>query len=176
MARMNGASQVIALDPIPGRLALALELGADLVVNPAEMDAGRAIKDATGGKGVDVALELSGAYPALQAAFRGVHREGLVVTASYYGDQAGRLDLSREWHHNRVTLRSSMPVWGCSHRCQPMWDLDRLERTAVNLLAQGRLQVKPMIGARIPFSRAAQAYAILDGSPGEKIKIVLTYP
>jgi threonine dehydrogenase-like Zn-dependent dehydrogenase len=175
MARMNGAVQVIALDPIAGRLALAKELGADLVVNPAETDAGRAIKEATAGKGVDVAIELSGAYAALQHAIRGVYKEGLVVTASYYGDQAGRADFSREWHHNRVTLRSSMPVWECSHRCQPMWDLARLERTAVSLLSEARLEVKPLIGARFPFEKAAEAYAIIDGAPAEKIKILLTY-
>jgi threonine dehydrogenase-like Zn-dependent dehydrogenase len=175
MARLNGAEKIIVLDPIASRLSLAKELGADLVINPAETDAGRAIKEATGGKGVDVAIELSGAYPALQHAIRGVHKEGLVVTASYYGDQAGRVDLSREWHHNRVTLRSSMPVWDCSHRCQPMWDLTRLERTAVSLLADGRLSVKPLIGARIPFDHAAEAYAIIDGAPAEKIKILLTY-
>jgi threonine dehydrogenase-like Zn-dependent dehydrogenase len=175
MARLNGAARVIALDPIPGRAALAKELGADLVINPAETDAGRAIKDATGGRGVDVAIEISGAYSALQHAIRGVHREGLVVAASYYGDQAGRLDLSREWHHNRVTLRSSMPVWGCTHRCQPMWDMARLERTAIELLAQGRLRVKPLIGLRVPFQQAAEGYALIDQSPGDKIKVVLMY-
>lgn len=175
MARMNGAVQVIALDPIQGRLALAEEMGADVVINPTEADAGRAIKESTGGKGVDVAIELSGAYPALQHAIRGVHKEGLVVTASYYGDQSARVDLSREWHHNRVTLRSSMPVWECSHRCQPMWDLTRIEHTAVSLLADGNLKVKPLIGARIPFGNAAEAYAIIDGAPAEKIKILLTY-
>jgi threonine dehydrogenase-like Zn-dependent dehydrogenase len=176
MARLSGAVQVIGLDIIPGRLKLAKELGADVVINPAECDAGRVIKEASEGKGVDVAIEISGAYSALQHAIRGVHREGLVVTASYYGDQAGRVDLSREWHHNRITLRSSMPVWGCSHRCQPMWDLDRLERTAVDLLASRQLQVKALIGARIPFLQAAEAYALIDGSPEEKIKVILTYP
>lgn len=175
MARLNGAAQVIAVEPIPGRLQLARQLGADCVINPAECDAGIAIKEFTGGAGVDVAVELSGAYAALQAAIRGVHREGLVVTASYYGDTRGRADLSREWHHNRITLRSSMPVWDCAHRSQPMWDLDRVERTAIGLLADGRLQVKPLIGARIPFERAAEAYDLLDRSPGEAIKILLTY-
>jgi threonine dehydrogenase-like Zn-dependent dehydrogenase len=175
MARLNGAIQVIAIDPIPGRLELAQQLGADQVINPSQSDAGRAIKAATGGKGVDVALEISGSYAALQHAIRGTHKEGLVVTASYYGDAHGRVDLSREWHHNRITLRSSMPVWDCSHRCQPMWNLARLEKTAVDLLGAGRLQVKPLIGARFPFRQAAEAYRVIDESAGGKIKILLTY-
>jgi threonine dehydrogenase-like Zn-dependent dehydrogenase len=175
MARLDGAAQIIAVDPIPERLELAQQLGADLTINPEEIDAGMTIKQATGGRGVDVALEISGAYASLQQAIRGVHKEGLVVTASYYGDRTAPLDLSREWHHNRVTLRSSMPVWDCSHRNHPMWDLVRLERAAVSLLEEGKLNVKPLIGARIPFEGASEAYELIDQSAGDKIKIILTY-
>jgi 2-desacetyl-2-hydroxyethyl bacteriochlorophyllide A dehydrogenase len=175
MARLDGAAQVIAVDPIPERLELAHQLGADLTINPEEKDAGISIKQATGGRGVDVALEISGAYASLQQAIRGVHQEGLVVTASYYGDRTTPLDFSREWHHNRITLRSSMPVWDCSHRNHPMWDLVRLERAAVSLLEEQKLNVKPLIGARIPFDSAAEAYSLIDQSVGDKIKIILTY-
>lgn len=175
MARLDGAAQVIAIDPIPGRLEIARKLGADLTINPEEEDAGIAIKEATGGFGVDVALEISGVYASLQQALRSAHKEGLVVTASYYGNRTMPLDLSREWHHNRITLRSSMPVWDCSHRNHPMWDLARLERTAVSLLEDQKLSVKPLIGDRIPFERAAEAYALIDQSPKEKIKLILTY-
>jgi threonine dehydrogenase-like Zn-dependent dehydrogenase len=162
------------VDPIPARLALAQQLGADTAVNPLEGDAGLAIKQATGGLGVDVAIELSGAYPALQQAVRCVQREGVVVAASYYG-AAGQVDFSREWHHNRVTLRSSMPVWGCTHRSHPLWDLARLEQTAMALLAGEALRVKPLVGARVPFEQATDAYALIDRPGSDCIKAVLTY-
>ena len=45
MAKMNGARKVIAVDPIPGRLKLAKELGADLVFEPQKCDVGIAIKE-----------------------------------------------------------------------------------------------------------------------------------
>ena len=175
MARLDGAAQVIAVDPIPERLQLARQLGADLAINPDETDAGMTIKQATAGRGVDVAVEISGAYASLQQAIRGVHKEGLVVTASYYGDRTSLLDMSREWHHNRLTLRSSMPVWDSSHRNHPMWDLVRLERAAISLLEEQKLNIKPLIGARIPFEDAAEAYNLIDKSAGDKIKIILTY-
>jgi threonine dehydrogenase-like Zn-dependent dehydrogenase len=175
MARLNGASLVCVVDPLADRRGLAVKLGADLALNPTDTDAGLAIKQATGG-GVDVAIELSGVYAALQHAIRAAHKQALVVTASYYGDQKGQLDLSREWHHNRITLRSSMPVWDCDHRSAPMWDLRRLERTAVALLASHALQAKPLIGACIPFARAAEAYALIDTAPAGHIKILLIYP
>lgn len=175
MARLNGALHVLAVDPIARRRELALQVGAQAALDPSADDVGLVIKEASGGQGVDVALEISGVYSALQHAIRCVRREGLVVTASYYGDAVGRVDLAREWHHNRVTMRSSMPVWGCSHRCYPLWDMERLERTAIALLEQGHLAVEPLIGARIPFARAAEAYTLIDQSPADAVKVVLTY-
>jgi threonine dehydrogenase-like Zn-dependent dehydrogenase len=176
MARLSGASFICVVDPLPDRRALAVQLGADLALDPLSGDVGLAVKLATGGGGVDVAIELSGVYAALQQAIRAVHKQALVVTASYYGDQGGRVDLSREWHHNRITLRSSMPVWDCDHRSAPMWDLRRLERTAVELLASHALHPKPLIGARVPFLQAAEAYALIDAAPNGNIKVLLTYP
>jgi threonine dehydrogenase-like Zn-dependent dehydrogenase len=175
MARLSGAAEVFAVDPLPDRLELAGELGASVTLNPKESDVGLAIKEATQGRGVDVALEVSGVYTALQQAIRSVHREGLVTTISFYGDPGGRLDLSAEWHHNRINLRSSMPVWGCSHRHQPMWDLERVEHTAIGLLESGQLRVEPMIGPVVPFERAAEAYAMIDRETGAGVKALLTY-
>jgi len=175
MAKLNGARKVIAIDPVPGRLNLAKELGADLIFDPKICDVGVAIKEATGGNGVDVSIEIAGSYHALQQAIRCVHKEGLVVTAGYYGDSNNHLDLAREWHHNRITLRSSMPVWGCSHRNQPMWNLSRIEHQVISLLEEGKLNVKPLIWERIPFEQAAKAYEMISETPGSKAKILLTY-
>jgi threonine dehydrogenase-like Zn-dependent dehydrogenase len=57
-----------------------------------------------------------------------------------------------------------------------MWDMHRLECTAVALLASGALQVKPLIGARVPFDQAAKAYALIDGASAGQTKVLLTYP
>jgi len=175
MARLSGARKVFAIDPDAKRGELACAFGADAALSPETCDPGLAIKEATHGLGVDVAIEVSGVYAALQQAIRSVHREGLVVTISFYGDRSGRLDLASEWHHNRINLRSSMPVWGCTHRHQPMWDLVRLERTAIGLLESGRLCTEPMIGPVVPFDRAAEAYAMIDQGVATGAKAILTY-
>jgi threonine dehydrogenase-like Zn-dependent dehydrogenase len=175
MARLNGAARVIVVDPMPDRLSLALDLGADEAVNPAEVDAGLTIKRGTAGRGVDVAIEVSGAYAALQEALRSVQREGRVVAASFYGSRPEALDLAAEWHHNRITLLSSMPVWGNTHRSHPLWDLERIRRTAMRLLAAGHLQVQLLIGARVPFERAAEAYVMIDRAAAGLVKVLLTY-
>jgi threonine dehydrogenase-like Zn-dependent dehydrogenase len=176
MARLNGARQVFAVDPIEGRLQLALRLGADAALNPSACDVALTIKRSTDSRGVDVALEISGIYAALQEAIRCTCQAGRVVAASYYGAQEGRADLSREWHHNRITLRSSMPVWGCPHRHYPAWDHDRTERQAMDLLQSGAIEARPLIGDRVPFFEAGRAYAMIDQAPDEKVKILLAYP
>ncbi len=78
------------------------------------------------------------------------------MTAGYYGDSNKPIDLAREWHHNRITLRSSMPVWNCSHRNYPMWDLPRVKQVAISMLEERKLVVRPLIWERIPFVHAAQ--------------------
>ena len=63
-------ARVIALDVNPARLAMSKEFGADEIINPAETDAVAAIKELTGGRGADAAMDCSAAPQArLQAIF-----------------------------------------------------------------------------------------------------------
>ncbi|MBZ0301654.1 MAG: zinc-binding alcohol dehydrogenase [Anaerolineae bacterium] len=174
IARLNGAETIIAVDTIDARLELAKQFGADAVLNSKTCDPAYEIKQLTDKKGVDVVIEISGAYPALQAAIRAVHVCGLIVGASYYsGEQP--LELGAEWHHNRPTFISSMPVWGMPHRCYPMWDLKRTEQTALRLLETGRLITDPMIGRHFRYEEAPTAYQFIDQHPEATLKTLLEY-
>lgn len=175
IARLNGADKVFAVDLFDNRLQLARDFGATDAFNPRACDPALEIKKATDKKGVDVAIEISGAYAGLDAALRCVHVCGLVVAASYYkGERA--LDMGGEWHHNRPTLKSSMPVWDMPHRCYPMWNLERIERTAIRLLETGRLITDPMISRRYAYANAAEAYQFIDQHPDQTVKTLLDYP
>jgi threonine dehydrogenase-like Zn-dependent dehydrogenase len=76
-AKALGA-RVIALDINAQRLVRAAEFGADVTIDPNSCDAVAAIVDATGGRGVDSALETSGAASAATAAIRAVRIWGSV--------------------------------------------------------------------------------------------------
>lgn len=175
IARMDGAEKVFAVDTITRRLDIARYFGADEVFNAKECDVGLEIKKLTEKKGVDVAIEISGVYAALQQAIRSVHVAGLVVAASYYQGRGEALELGAEWHHNRPTLRSSMAVWDCPHRNYPMWDLKRIERTAIRLLESGKLVTEPLISHRFPYEEAISAYRLIDERPQETVKVLLLY-
>lgn len=175
-AKLQGADPLIAVDPIAERLALAEAYGATHTLGGEVADPGLAIKELTPRRGVDVALEISGYYPALQAAIRSVQAGGTVVTLGYYPSSGGEaLRLGEEWHHNRVQLLSSMIVWGNAHRSAPLWDEGRVVETVERLLARGALRWREMVTQRLPYDRAPEAYELYDRHPDRAIKIVLDY-
>ncbi len=175
LAQLECAGWIGAVDPMPARRALAREYGADRLLDPNACDVGLEIKATSSFRGADVAIEVSGRYSALHQAIRCVRVGGTVVAAGYYQKGATSLHLGEEWHHNRVTMVSSMGVWWCPHRDYPAWDVERVRATAVDFLATGRLKTDGLITHRIPFERAAEAYELIDKQPEETIKVVLTY-
>jgi threonine dehydrogenase-like Zn-dependent dehydrogenase len=174
LARMSGARRVIAVDPVEARRQMALDMGADLTLDPTQCDAALEIKLATERKGTDATLEISGSYVALQDAIRSLRPCGTLVPCSFYSGK-GTLELGSEWHHNRITVKSSSVGWGMPHRDSPLWDSRRLEETCIDLLTRGLLQVDAMQGRSYRYADAANAYAFIDQHPDAGVKTFLTY-
>lgn len=172
LARLGGATEVVAVDPLPARRSLALKTGATLTLDPTTEDVGLRLRE---WGGADVAIEFSGVYAALNEAIRSVRVAGLVVAAGFYQGGGAALRLGEEWHHNRVTMVSSQRGWGNPHRDAPAWDRARLRRTAAKLLGSGALDVSAFVTHRFPFARATDAYALIDKHPEEVLKVVLEY-
>ena len=59
-ARIAGASRIFAIDPVELKRKTAEQLGATDLVDPAQGDPVRQVKDATGGRGSDYAFEVIG--------------------------------------------------------------------------------------------------------------------
>jgi L-iditol 2-dehydrogenase len=79
LARLSGASRLFATDIIPERVAAALTFGAHQAANARQTDPVSWIKDLTGGRGVDVALECAGAAETPGQAVEVVRPGGTVV-------------------------------------------------------------------------------------------------
>ncbi|HWD19229.1 MAG TPA: zinc-binding dehydrogenase [Verrucomicrobiae bacterium] len=75
LARALGAGQVFAVDVQPAKLRRAAQLGAT-PIQPTDGDAAGQIKAATGGRGVDVALELIGLPATMDGAVRSLAIQG----------------------------------------------------------------------------------------------------
>src|SRR5262249_42714249 len=85
-ARVAGAAQVIAIDSVEARLAMAREFGA-VPVHLTEDDPRAAIKAATEGRGVDVAIDAVGDPRALELAIRLSASCGTVSVVGVYAER-----------------------------------------------------------------------------------------
>lgn len=165
-----GCLHVIAADPLPKRRQLAQDLGAHLTVDPTQDDLGLAVRGYLG-QGVDTAIEASGHYRALYDAMRAVGQGGRVVTLGYYKGDLGGVPLGAEWHHNRLELVSSMPVWDNPSREHPQWNLARLEETVREFFVRGWLTSDGLVDPIVPFEDAATAFMQVYSDPTEAIKL-----
>ena len=81
-ARLCGATTIVAVNRRASRLAMAAEFGATHLVSPQQVDPVEAIRDATGGRGVEFVLETTGVPEVLTQAVRSLDSLG---TCAYVG-------------------------------------------------------------------------------------------
>jgi 2-desacetyl-2-hydroxyethyl bacteriochlorophyllide A dehydrogenase len=173
LARLNGA-RVIGVDGIASRRALAKQLGADEVLDPADGPVAERIRERTAGRGADVALEVTGNYHALHEAIRTVAYSSRVCVAGFMQGEGAGLRLGEEFHHNRVAVIASQ-ISGVAPALQHRWDQYRLAATAIQLAEQGRLQLTDLISHELPVEQAGEAFGMLDSRPQEALQVVLTF-
>jgi L-iditol 2-dehydrogenase len=77
VARQSGAARVFVVEPLEHRRVTALRIGADGVWSPER--GAEAVLDATGGRGVDVAIEMAGNDTAIETAVSATRPGGRVV-------------------------------------------------------------------------------------------------
>jgi 2-desacetyl-2-hydroxyethyl bacteriochlorophyllide A dehydrogenase len=173
LVRLSGGT-VVAVDAVPGRLEKALEYGAAAVIDAREGTAGPELRRLTDGRGADVAIEISGSYPALHEAIRAVAVNGRVVAAGFYqGDGVG-LRLGDEFHHNRVRLICSQ-IGGVPPAVAGRWDQTRLNQTFLRLVLDRQVDPVGLVTHVIPVEEAAAAYRMLDRRPHEALQVVLKF-
>ena len=88
-ARIQGASQLIAIDRLPARLDFASTFGATLGIDAGTAtfeERRRAVLDRTGGRGADVVVDCSGVSETFPEALRLVRPGGVVVEAGAFVD------------------------------------------------------------------------------------------
>ncbi len=171
MLALAGAGRVMAVEPLEPRRGISLEMGSDEALAPDESLRDR-VMEATGGRGADVVVEVSGSGAALRAAVETVATEGTVVVASWYGTKSVPLPLGGNFHRGRVRLRSSQ-VGRINPDLAPRWDRDRRARTVLDFLPHLRLE--KLLVRRVSFSQAPEAYRLVEQEPGAAVAVILTH-
>ena len=175
MLRLAGCANIIAVDMIESRRALAASFGATHTLDPADCDVALAIRDLIG-KGADIAIEASGNYKALHHAIRSVRMCARVVALGYYQGKDSELELGAEFFHNRLELICSMPHWGNPLRDYPLWDEKRLVQTVQTMFLEKRLTSDGVITPIVGFEMAAQTFLDLYENPSGGIKMGIRFP
>lgn len=173
LARLNGGRVVVA-DLVAARRDLALELGADAVIDPATDDVAEAVRAMTDDRGADVVIEMSGSYHALHEATRTVSYSSRVVASGFFQDGGQPLRLGEEFHHNRVAIIGSQ-ISGVAPGLRHRWDELRMSKTVLALAADQRLALEPLITHVVPDSSAPAAFQMLDADPQDALQVVLDY-
>jgi len=170
LAKLAGAYPVIAVDPLPIRREVASQVGADIVLDPTNCDAGVEIKKATGKRGADVCIEYSGSHLALQAALRGVAYNSVVVAGAWPGAYPAGLDFGAEAHFNIPKIVFSR---SCSEPNPeyPNWDEDRLFDVALRLLAGDKLNTEAIVRPIVQFDELLVEYPKIANNPDENVKL-----
>jgi 2-desacetyl-2-hydroxyethyl bacteriochlorophyllide A dehydrogenase len=174
LAKRSGA-RVIGVDLLDLRLETAQNLGAvDVAIDASAGDVAERIKELTGGRGADVAIEASGAYAALHEAIRAVAYSARVVALGFFQGEGKALFLGEEFHHNRVNVICSQ-IFGVNPELTYRWDRARLVKSAMQLQAEGVLNLRPIITQVYPFREAAEAFRVCDYESEKTIQVVLDF-
>jgi threonine dehydrogenase-like Zn-dependent dehydrogenase len=153
LATARGA-RVIAIDPEPARLAQARHLGAVETVNPLEVDAAAALMDLTGGRGVPLALETSGATPAISTALRSVAPWGRICLVGLGGGEA-RFSVS-DMFRSQMTLMTS-------------WTMSIVQqRQCAEFVVAHQLPIDDLFTHRWRLDQVEQAYREFDAQNAGK--------
>ncbi|WP_461173364.1 zinc-binding dehydrogenase [Arthrobacter sp. Z1-9] len=138
-AKLAGASLIIAVEPHSSRRALAGELGATHVIDPANEDAADVVKSLTAGRGADTVIEAAGKPDAQRLALALSRRAGTVVFSGL--DQAGT-EVTFPQIPLAVQSRQMLSTQNGNVRMRR--DLPRY----IDLLERGLLEAEPIITSR----------------------------
>jgi threonine dehydrogenase-like Zn-dependent dehydrogenase len=147
LAKAMGA-RVIALDISPERRQLALDFGADEVIDPMSNDVVTAIRDLTHGEGAHKTMDCSSNAEARAQAVRCVRTWG---TACYVGEGGDvRLDVSPDLLRRQVTLVGS---WTFSKNGQA---------DCAEFVAERKIDVDALFTHEFKLEDAEAAYKLFD--------------
>lgn len=157
-ARAAGASQVIAVDVNENRLAVAKELGADVALNANKLSIPDEVRELTGGRGADVALEVVGATATINTAIESVRKGGHVTLV---GNVSPQIELPLQSVVTReISLQGTCGCNGEYPQC-------------IDLMDRGIINVAPLITAEINLDQGPAWFERLHAGDPDQMKVVV---
>jgi L-iditol 2-dehydrogenase len=159
LAKKNGASTVIASDLAELRRETALKAGADIVIDPSNVDPVERVRKETSGRGADVVIEAVGIRQTWEQAVDMTRDAG--TTVLFGGAASGtkfELDTGR-FHYGQLTIK------GVFH-LKPK----HVER-ALKLIISGDVNTDLLISHEMPVEKIGEALELMGAGKTMKISI-----
>jgi len=157
LARLAGARQIIATDPLPHRVEAALEFGADRAFQVHSTTCIDELFDATGGRGVDAAFDASGEADAVNTAFHLAVPGGKVMLVGIPEDDHTEFNASLA-RRKGLTIKMVRRMKDSYPR-------------AIELVASKKVDVASLVTHRFPLDQSNQAFQLASRREGLKIII-----
>jgi S-(hydroxymethyl)glutathione dehydrogenase/alcohol dehydrogenase len=161
-ARIAGAADIVAIDPVPARRDAALQMGATRAVGPDDVtQVGESVH---GGRGFDYAFEVVGVPETIRAAYDSARRGGTVVVVG-----AGGVDKMVSFSAFELFYQEKQLLGVLMGSSDPRRDFSRFLR----LWRAGRLDLDGMITRRLKIHEINDGIAALRR--GEGIRQVVEF-
>ena len=162
-AKLSGASLVIGVDMLAGRLEMARKLGADHVVDASKGDVVEQIMQLTRGRGVDVAIEALGTQQTFEAALRVLRPGGTLSSLGVYSS-----DLTIPLDAFAAGLGDHRIVTGlCPGGKERM-------RRLMSVIASGQIDLAAMVTHRYTLDDIEAAYELFSHQRDGVLKVAIT--
>lgn len=162
-AKLSGATMVIGVDGIAGRLAVSRQFGADVSINFHDGDPVEQIMALTDGRGVDVAIEALGTQTTFEGALRVLRPGGTLSSLGVYATDL-RIPLgpfaAGLGDHKIVTTL-------CPGGKERM-------RRLMEVIRSGRVDLKPMVTHRFTLDQIEAAYELFGHQRDGVLKVAIT--
>jgi threonine dehydrogenase-like Zn-dependent dehydrogenase len=161
-ARLMGASLVIGVDSIEGRLEVARKMGADEVIDFTQADPVAAIKRLTEGRGVDVAIEALGQSATLNACIEATRPGGRISSLGVYG---GKIEIPPEPYVYGIGDKQILSTL-CPGGKERM-------RKLMEMVRHGRLDLSPLATHRFGLDQIEDAYELFAAQGDGVVKVLI---
>ena len=161
-AKLRGASLVIGVDGDPVRRAMALRMGADVVLDPKAAPVVDEIKRLTEGRGVDVAIEALGLQETFEEALRCLRPGGTLSSLGVYSE----------------TLRLPLDAFGAGIGDYKIVTTlcpggkERMRRL-IELVQHAKIDLRPLLTHSFPLSRIREAYDLFRNRRDGVLKVAI---
>lgn len=156
-----GTHEIVAIDILEDKLALARKLGATRTANATDPDCVEQVREATGG-GVDFAFEMAGTVQAMDIAYRVTRRGGVTVTAGLSPP-----DHKFEVQHVNIVAEERTIKGSYIGSSVPQRDVQRF----IDMYRDGRLPVDKLMSERVGLDELNMAFDRL--ADGQTIRQIL---